>query len=341
MNILIIGFYGWKNTGDEAILGGLVRAIDLTFPDNTVTVASDIPFLFHGQYKDRRKFIDKDIEFRTLSNMNMNGFDLVIVGGGGLSIGYGASLILNAKYNNIPVIYLGGSINRDTLKNSVTKSYFSLFDHVSVRSSRLYKEMQEANIPCSLTFCPSVLVDTYEDRPCSPKYIVVIPRFYNDYRDEIQVNIIEKAILQIRDNFVIYVSSFTYEDLEGYPIDLTLSKQLQKRVRDCRILPFDGLDYQKTKWMIKNATAVINTGRYHGSVFSMMYSVPMIYNFDMTLKDNYLDDCYKNDDLLEEFDNEATKYSDDFQVIIWDEKKRQSVLNRSRNIITILEKYAR
>lgn len=320
--VLVVGFYGWGNCGDESILGGIVNTIGSIDPSVDIEVATDIPFTIHKCYNGLIK-----LNIRTLSDFNLTGVDLIILGGGGLSFGYGYGIIFNAFRLGIPVVYLGISINRAVIQSEGFLYVARKFSDITVRSKPLSDLFSSLDIKHTLSFCPSIQ-SSIEDMPLPPyPYILVTPRLYGD--DEEQVDWIVSSLSRIEGP--IYLVPFSSMDLQGNPIDLGLCHEIQERMKP-RALTIDwsGYKYQRIRALFRGASLIINGGRYHSAVYAMEFGIPMTAYMKIPT-DEYLTDHYKIYDLLSEFQSTATQ--------AWDNDIRKKILLREKENKTVLEKY--
>ena len=149
VKIMISGYYGFNNTGDEAILKSMVRAFKKKIPQIEITVLSQSPLQTSQTYQvkaiNRLHLIDI---IRWLRDTN-----LFISGGGGLlqdstgkgwSILYYLGLILVAKIFKVPVMIYAqgiGPVNKQINKKLI-KWILNKVDLITVRDN-FSKELLE------------------------------------------------------------------------------------------------------------------------------------------------------------------------------------------------------
>ncbi|MDD2498401.1 MAG: polysaccharide pyruvyl transferase family protein, partial [Desulfitobacteriaceae bacterium] len=112
--VLISGYYGFNNIGDEAVLASMIQALDDVSPQVQITVLSDNPERTEKQYRVRaiNRWSKKEI-----SN-GLKECDLFISGGGSLlqdvtgpkSILYYLELIRLAVWYKKPVMFYAQGI---------------------------------------------------------------------------------------------------------------------------------------------------------------------------------------------------------------------------------------
>ena len=111
MRLLISGYYGFDNLGDEAILAALVQELRARHPDWTPVVLSDKPAATEALYGVETAARDSLLQMWE----EMGRADLLLSGGGGLlqnvtsqlSLGYYLSLLELARFRGTPYVILG------------------------------------------------------------------------------------------------------------------------------------------------------------------------------------------------------------------------------------------
>lgn len=155
-NILISGYYGFKNTGDELVLQEIIRGLKLINKEVSITVLSSDPEYTKNKYnvnsKDRWSF------FQIISSILKT--DLLISGGGSLlqdktsknGILYYLGIILLGKIFGKKVVVfsqgvgpLESSRNRSLVKNILSKA-----NYISVRDEDSLSLLEEIGIEKSI-----------------------------------------------------------------------------------------------------------------------------------------------------------------------------------------------
>lgn len=106
--VLVVGYYGFGNTGDEAILSALVRGLRRRLPSVRLVAASGDP----GQTRQRHGI--EAIPWRDPLSLSeaVRSSDLVVIGGGGLFQDYGgveAGTLLTPKHGGV-TFYAGPAV---------------------------------------------------------------------------------------------------------------------------------------------------------------------------------------------------------------------------------------
>lgn len=241
MRVVIVGFYGMGNCGDEAILLGLKSILKSFDPNIGIDVATELPPIYHEEYNKK-----VDVGVRSLTNFDFgSGVDrvgLLILGGGGLASGYGMGLVMRAKAAGIPVLNIGieyieyGDESRDF---RLFQDYLRVFDDIVVRTKESSEYLNSLGISHHLGFCPSLRVEEEKVFDLPDKYVLVTPRKTDDKTD-IQVDTIVNELNVL--NLPAVLLPFSKFDILGHPIDVDICYQVQKKYRNSKILPIDGFD---------------------------------------------------------------------------------------------------
>jgi len=156
--IIIVGCYGFKNTGDEVILASLVSSLKKLSPDMEITVFSGDPEYTQAVHKVDSvtrivKFpcIFKDFFKRITSIKNCN---LLIIGGGGLYndtwhiVPYGSLEILTAKIFRKKIVICGVDVGpyKYRISQVLAKFFLNAADLVTVRSKGSIEELKKLGV---------------------------------------------------------------------------------------------------------------------------------------------------------------------------------------------------
>jgi len=336
MRVIIVCFAGMGNCGDEAILEGLAWEINDINPNIGVDMASELPFIYHEKYNKQ-----KNIGTRTLTDYyfgkGRERTGLVILGGGGLSIGYGYGLILRAMAEGIPVINLAIEYRKDECRDSeLFHEYLKRFSDIAVRSRESSKFLISLGIDHNLTFCPSLRVDSIPCGPLPDEYVVVTPRRTNDIDDEMQVKIVVDKLKELSKLAILL--PFSKFDLANAPIDMKICDDIHLQYPNSITLPIDGYTPGTYKFVISKAKLLINSGRFHASIFAAESGIPAIHSCPA-------DSINKIYDFLSEFGIEKlNSWSEGFgPTIDFGSEENKIIMNRFRELekmnSTILKKY--
>jgi polysaccharide pyruvyl transferase CsaB len=169
--VVISGYYGFDNLGDEAILEALVGKLSKFIPRENIVVLSNDPATTASRYEvkavDRWKLAEI---YQILKKAR-----LFISGGGGLfqdsssinSVIYYGALIALAKVTGTKVCVLAQGIGplKSPISQMVTKSSMSMAGLISVRDDSSLSQLKEWNIP---SFKTADLVWCLNKTPLAP-----------------------------------------------------------------------------------------------------------------------------------------------------------------------------
>lgn len=158
--VVISGYYGFDNLGDEAILEELCREVRELNPGARICVLSQNP------QATAKKFNVESIDRWDITQILslLSQAHLFISGGGGLfqdtssikSVVYYAFLFLLARIKRVPIFVYAQGIGplKSRFSRFLTQASFSLADCISVRDSASAKMLADWNLPSHLTADP-------------------------------------------------------------------------------------------------------------------------------------------------------------------------------------------
>lgn len=158
--ILISGYYGFENFGDDAILYSILNEIKKTFPQSDITVISNNPDLIKTEYKTNSIY---RFDFKEISKC-LSSSDIFISGGGSLlqditslkSLCYYLTLIWLAKrFKNKIYIFAQGIGPIKTLAGKILlKKTLKKVDLITVRDKQSKEYLSKLKIKSILTSDP-------------------------------------------------------------------------------------------------------------------------------------------------------------------------------------------
>lgn len=346
--VLVSGFYGFKNLGDEAILSSLIHKLKKNDSGIRITVVSGDPFFtekLHGvpsvhrdNFRDQLKAVEEA--------------DLIILGGGGLFQDHDQISIANffedhrfgvTSYANCPlmgkilgkpVYYLYHGIGPLFSTESVyfTRWALSLADFISVRDRYSYFLATEIlGIEREKVFLTldAVLYDDHHDEnrslsliirnkiPLNREIVIVAPRFWIDKLSE------DRVIKELRDSAIELIRKGMFIILMPFHLTEKGDSDLRVCQKIAEYLPSDSsrivADYTTWEEVVSlYGRAKCSIGmRYHSLIASIISRTPMIAV------------CYdvKDSELMKDFDLES------FALSI-DEVRSKDILNMVDRLIT-------
>ena len=270
--IMVSGFYGAGNSGDEAMLRNIYFHIKQRLPKAELIISTEkIKGLWHPG----------DLHYvSAMDRGQVRRCDLLMIGGGGLGLGFGWNLTSFAKATSgtpMPVITLGCSFpppeySIPAIKNAVIEM-FNLYDLISVRDQSSFDLLNKLGIK-DINLGTDLAIDLPEKKPirneCPDEYIVVVIREYGAEPRKLMLQklghwIIRSLKHNLKNKTNIVLLPFCKED---YNFTRTID------IGDYPILRT--FDPQEHKFIINRAKAVVSLGRYHPHVYATEQAVPSI-----------------------------------------------------------------
>jgi len=274
LRILICGFLGWGNLGDEAILQAIMDELG----DNEYSVSTTLPFTLLTNY--HRKFpILRDV--RQIYDVRSD-FDAYILGGGKLNWGYGWRQALAVFSSGIPSMNYGVAYEKDPFLyhpklNELYAEFLRQFDAVTVRDQDSFDIMEEIGVKSTLTMCPAINLKE-EKFSCPENMIAVCPRYEDSDRqgtpgdNKPQIDWIVNRLKGVEDQVLLI--PFAPKNTDGTPVDLALCREIASKLKGAAILQTDGYNPRQVKYAISNSKMVISGGRYHALIWAITHNVP-------------------------------------------------------------------
>lgn len=270
--ILVAGFYGRGNCGDEALLQVIYEEF---CEEYDIVISLDEHGAKHGYwdwypYNFCNRIHQCNLAFPAGPMAGM------IVGGGGLPIGFAADQIYSAKRSNTPIALVGtdypANAILDTKASSISEyNYLRMFDYISFRSADSVAKASSIGIKATYgaDWALNLRTDTSSDVAKNEKRVFLVIREFP---------------LKLAQYFYVEQIHYLYEELlkMGYePIFLPFCDEDDRFVRSL------GLDYlmpseiqwwnaRRVKQLIDQSGLVISLGRLHPMIFAATTRTPLI-----------------------------------------------------------------
>lgn len=151
--VLVLGYYGYENCGDDAILLSIIKSININIKDKVeVTVLSNNPKLTSQQYKV--KAINRFNPIKVF--LNVLNTDCILFGGGTLiqdktsnrSLWYYLSVVwLGKVFNKKVILYSNGiSTLNSNFNKSIAKKVLNRVDVITLREESSCEELNKLQI---------------------------------------------------------------------------------------------------------------------------------------------------------------------------------------------------
>lgn len=277
LRVMITGFYGWGNAGDE----GILQAIMDELGDNEYLVSTTLPFTMLDEY--RRRIVVAEV--RNVNDRRID-YDVYLLGGGGLGWGFGWGQALSAFSARKPCMnYAVGYGKYETNLARLYRAFLEQFNAVTVRDEDSQLVLRAIDVHATLTMCPSINLKE-EKFDCPKGVIAVCPRyedsdaFGNPGDNTPQIDWIVSRLKDVADEVLLI--PFSARDVEGNLRDLGVCREIAHRLKGATILPVDGYSPRKIKYAISQSKLVLSGGRYHALVWAAAHKIP--YELSPTTK---------------------------------------------------------
>ncbi len=321
--IMISGYYGFNNTGDEAILKSMVGAFKKKIPQIKITVLSRSPLQTSQTYQvkaiNRLHLIDIMLCLRDT--------DLFISGGGGLlqdstgkgwSILYYLGLILAAKIVKVPVMIYAqgiGPVNKQINKKLI-KWILNKVDLITVRdnpSKELLENLEVLKPSIYVNSDPVFLLNKKNISSVIDSYPFIQEMINSDNRPLIGVSVREykgngldskrifaQAADYLIENYKAKIIFFPFKFDEDVHISEEILSLMKNKAEVLKIK----LEPEELLSVLSRLSLVVGV-RLHSIIFASMANIPFIaFNYDPKVK--YFVEDLQLPELLLEIDKDTS-----------------------------------
>lgn len=260
--IVINGFFGWGDLGDEAILKVL---LDNVGDDVEVEVGTTLPYLHLPAYANK-------IGHTVLSwDEDFSGCSVHIVVGG-LNWHLPWKQLLSAKIAGHKNVALG--LGTEDVVSPYFKHFFEVFDLLSVRDLENFERFKGMGLNPVLTADLAFLLPT-EKVECPCNMTVVCPRYPDVATVDFTISEMVKALKEYPEDELLFVP-FAPISTSGSIVDLEICRQLRSHFPCAHIFEYPESPEQ-LNYIISQSKCVITNGRYHAIVFALKHQKPVTY----------------------------------------------------------------
>ncbi|CEN26680.1 polysaccharide pyruvyl transferase CsaB [Paraclostridium sordellii] len=290
MRVVISGYYGFENIGDEAILKSIIEALKEESKDIEITVLSNNPIKTKQTYNvnsiNRWRFCEIYKELKISSGLISGGGSLLQDVTSSRSIAYYTFIIGLAKFAKKPVFVYAqgiGPINK-SINRKITKYFLNKVEYISLRDRESSNLMKSIGVNKSFEIVPDPVMGL--DLRFSEKFNIKKDYIIISVRDwKSKVNYL-KQIAYVCNYFLdngIEIKLLPMHEKEDEKTSEKLADMISGNVE---ILTYD-MNIDKRINYIKNAKIMIGM-RLHALVFAGNLGTPMIgISYDPKI-DSYL-----------------------------------------------------
>jgi len=352
--IMISGYFGFNNTGDEAILKSMVRAFKEKIPQVKIAVLSHNPLQTSQTYKVKainRLHLIKII--RCLRNVN-----LFISGGGGLlqdSTGKGWSILyylglilitktvkvpvmiyaqgigpINKKINKLLIKWILNKVNLITVRDNHSKK---LLNNLGVSGPSIYVNsdpvflLKKKNINHIIDNHPYIqnLINS-DNRPL----IGISVREYKSNGSDSK-RIFAQAADYLIENYQAKIIFFPFQFDEDVHINEEILSLMKNKAEALKIK----LEPEELLSVLSQLSLVVGV-RFHSIVFSSMVNIPFIaFNYDPKVR-YFVEDLGLSELLLEiDEDTSLKNFQEKIEYVIENNDKIKNILLEKVNNLEV------
>jgi hypothetical protein len=262
-SIMILGFYGRGNCGDEALL----QSVYETFKDEyDITISVDETGAYPGWWNWYPYSACHRVHQTNIAEFQRRDYAAVIVGGGGLKIGFGATQITAAKARGIPTLLTGVDFPLDRgldYDAAGVRCGLNMFDLISVRTKAGKELFDKHGFSASLSadWAWRLPTDTATEVSADPQRAVVVVReFPIETVDQEYFRSVQTVIAGLRaQGFKPCLAPFCPED--------------ERFARQTAIEPLAPTERQwwnprRMKQLLVTSGLVVSIGRLHPIIFA-------------------------------------------------------------------------
>nr|WP_026909353.1 polysaccharide pyruvyl transferase CsaB [Paucisalibacillus globulus] len=283
MHVVISGYYGFDNVGDEAILYSIIRTLKEIQPDIKITVLSNNPektsYTYHVHSVNRRNIVAIRKAIKESDGLISGGGSLLQDITGPMSIPYYTGVIQLAKWHRKPVFIYAqgmGPINRKFSK-LIVRMTLNKTDHITVRddNSKSLLKLLGVKLDARLAPDPVLGLDSstfispwMESQDISNSIISVSVRHWKEYTS------FKPKIARSLDHLVQNGNTVIFVPMHGLH-DHHASEEVASLMEEkCLISPHDATIQEKIA-LIGKSQLLIGM-RLHSLIFSAINATPFI-----------------------------------------------------------------
>lgn len=289
--IVISGYYGFANAGDEAMLTAIIKALRSREASAELTVISGNP-----QATATRHRVDSIHRFNPLAIIAaLRSSDLLISGGGSLlqdvtsrkSLLYYLSVLALGRWCGKKVMLFGQGIGpiRSCLLRRLTRFVCSSADLITVRDTDSLEELKRIGIPKEKVALTADAVLTLPQAqisqgreilqqfavPSDKKLIAISVRKWQD--DKNYLKVLAEAADELIDRYGVHIVLLPLQ----YPVDIEVCKKVKEYINhnDCCTVLDAAFDTEQFLSLMGNFSLLIGM-RLHALIFAAVMRIPFV-----------------------------------------------------------------
>lgn len=288
--VLVSGYYGFGNAGDEAILMAIVDSLKKLNKDIEITALSADPYT-----------TNKFLGIRAVKRTNpltilreISRADLVISGGGGLlqdvtssrSVPYYLFIVYMAKKMNKKVMFYAngvGPVFRNINKYMI-KKVGNMVDLITVRDEKSRKELESLGVnkpPIIVTADPAFVLDPVDD-DTGYKILDKEELTFSEDRPRIGISIRPWNLSKSREIIAAACDYLVKEHKADiiflpmqYPKDYNESLEIIKLMKEKAMIVKESLGVRELLWLFGKMDIIFGM-RLHALIFGAMMNIPLV-----------------------------------------------------------------
>ncbi|MFA9559334.1 polysaccharide pyruvyl transferase CsaB [Evansella sp. AB-rgal1] len=288
-NILISGYYGFDNAGDDSVLHGIINSLKKNDPSLTFTVLSNQPG------KTEKMFGVSAYNRWNISEVigQIKKHDLLVMGGGSLlqdatsprSVFYYLGIVLVAKLYKKPVVFYGQGFGPVTkpISKMLIKRIVNKVDVITVRDFKSREDLQKIGVnksPIVITADPAVTIypesidmnvgrQLLIDLNLAPEKTIVIS--VRPWKKEQHY---KKVLTEVSDHFGSKGWNILFLPMQ-YPADVAPAKDIMAMMKEKAYVIDRPLDFKEIISLIGNTRLVLGM-RLHSIILAAVMNIPFV-----------------------------------------------------------------
>lgn len=288
-DIAILGYYGYRNSGDDAILKSIIDRIRLKNDELSIAVFSNTPYETRTQYK-----VDSVHRFNLLEVPKVLSKTRLFIAGGGTLIQDGTStrslwyylyMLQLARKKGASTVLLAnglGPLTKNKNRKAASKILNNM-DAITLRDSNAYDELLSLNVTKPITKIAADPALALENRdstlglnilksegiPTDKKIIALCPRKWKKVKNA------DKILAFIADKIVTDFNAIPVFIAMQHPNDVYFSKKVLRSMKQKGYVLTRRYNVDETLSILSNTDMIVGM-RLHSLIYAANLGVPMV-----------------------------------------------------------------